>query len=101
MTAGVNHAYASLGRRLLERVRPKVLLGLTATPERADGQDITAYFDGRIAAELRLWEALERGLLAPFQYFGVPDGTDLSHLTWRRGGYEQAELERLYTGDHA
>lgn len=78
-----------------------MLLGLTATPERADGQDITAYFDGRIAAELRLWEALERGLLAPFQYFGVPDGTDLSHLTWRRGGYEQAELERLYTGNHA
>lgn len=78
-----------------------MLLGLTATPERADGQDITAYFDGRIAAELRLWEALERGLLAPFQYFGVPDGADLSHLTWRRGGYEQAELERLYTGDHA
>lgn len=96
-----HHAAASSYRALLERVRPKVLLGLTATPERADGRDITTYFDGRIAAELRLWEALERGLLAPFQYFGVPDGTDLSQLSWRRGGYEQAELERLYTGNQA
>ena len=49
--------------RLLEHLQPKVLLGLTATPERADGQDILHWFDGRIAVELRLWEALERDLL--------------------------------------
>jgi superfamily II DNA or RNA helicase len=96
-----HHAAAASYQALLQHIRPKVLLGLTATPERADGQDVTEFFDGRIAAELRLWEALERGLLAPFQYFGVPDGTDLSGLAWRRGGYDTAELEQLYTGDHA
>ena len=55
-----------------------VLLGLTATPERADGQDVLRWFGGRTAVELRLWEALERQLLAPFQYFGVHDDVDLS-----------------------
>lgn len=84
--------------RLLEYLQPKVLLGLTATPERADGQDILHWFDGRIAVELRLWEALERNLLAPFQYFGVHDGTDLSQVRWKRGtGYLPAELTNVYT----
>jgi superfamily II DNA or RNA helicase/HKD family nuclease len=84
--------------RLLNHLRPRVLLGLTATPERADGQDILHWFDGRIATELRLWEALERNLLAPFQYFGVHDGTDLSQVRWKRGaGYVPADLTDVYT----
>jgi superfamily II DNA or RNA helicase len=88
--------------RLLRHVRPKVLLGLTATPERADGLDIRVWFDGRTAAELRLWEALERGLLAPFQYFGIHDQTNLQTVRWKRGaGYDAAELTSLFTGDDA
>ncbi|MEV6039272.1 DUF3427 domain-containing protein [Nonomuraea sp. NPDC052116] len=95
-----HHAEAATYRQLLSGVRPKVLLGLTATPERADGQDIKHWFDGRIAAELRLWEALERGLLAPFQYFGVHDGTDLRQIGWRRGqGYDLGQLSNVYTGN--
>ncbi|MGW2161118.1 DUF3427 domain-containing protein [Nonomuraea sp. NPDC001699] len=95
-----HHAEAATYRKLLNGVRPKVLLGLTATPERADGQDIKGWFDGRIAAELRLWEALERGLLAPFQYFGVHDGTDLRQIGWRRGqGYDVGQLSNVYTGN--
>jgi superfamily II DNA or RNA helicase len=86
--------------RLLEHLQPKELVGLTATPERADGQDTLRWFGGRIATELRLWEALERNLLAPFQYFGVHDGTDLSKLRWRRGrGYDTSELAELYAND--
>ncbi|GAA1685699.1 DEAD/DEAH box helicase [Nonomuraea maheshkhaliensis] len=95
-----HHAEAATYRKLLSGVRPKVLLGLTATPERADGQDIKHWFGGRIAAELRLWEALERGLLAPFQYFGVHDGTDLRQIGWRRGqGYDVGQLSNVYTGN--
>ncbi|MFI9845215.1 DUF3427 domain-containing protein [Nonomuraea sp. NPDC051941] len=95
-----HHAEAGTYRQLLSGVRPTVLLGLTATPERADGQDIKHWFDGRIAAELRLWEALERGLLAPFQYFGVHDGTDLRQIGWRRGqGYDLGQLSNVYTGN--
>ncbi|QFY13167.1 DUF3427 domain-containing protein [Nonomuraea phyllanthi] len=95
-----HHAEAQTYQRLLSTVRPKVLLGLTATPERTDGRDIKHWFGGRIAAELRLWEALERGLLAPFQYFGVHDGTDLRGVGWRRGqGYDIGQLSNVYTGN--
>ncbi|MBA9006836.1 DUF3427 domain-containing protein [Thermomonospora cellulosilytica] len=95
-----HHAAAASYARLLDRLRPKILLGLTATPERADGEDILHWFDGgRPTVELRLWEALERGLLVPFHYFGVHDDTDLSQVDWRRGaGYDVAQLTNLYTG---
>jgi superfamily II DNA or RNA helicase/HKD family nuclease len=94
-----HHAAADSYRALLEHVRPVELLGLTATPERADGVRVQdAFFGGRIAAELRLWDALDRGLLVPFHYFGVADGTDLRALHWS-GGYETSELSNLYTGN--
>lgn len=87
--------------RLLGHLRPKLLLGLTATPERTDNEDILHYFDGHIAAEMRLWDALERQLVCPFQYFGVHDGSDLSSLKWSRGGYDVGDLEKVYTGNDA
>lgn len=96
-----HHSTAQTYSQLVEVLRPKVLLGLTATPERADGQDILPFFDGRIAAEVRLWHALDRQLLAPYDYFGVADGTDLSQVAWRRGAYDETALDNLYTGNHA
>ncbi|MBS9535462.1 DUF3427 domain-containing protein [Mycobacterium sp. M1] len=96
-----HHAEAASYRRLLDHVQPIELLGLTATPERADGVDVRAFFDGRIAAELRLWEALEQNLLCPFHYFGIHDGTDLEAVQWKRGGYDQAALSGVYTGNDA
>lgn len=94
-----HHAAADSYDRLLSHLRPRELLGLTATPERLDGRDVTEWFDYRIAVELRLWEAIDQGFLVPFQYFGVSDGTDLRQLTWRRGGYAPEELSNLLTGD--
>lgn len=96
-----HHAAANTYQWLLEDLKPRLLLGLTATPERTDGQDILAWFNGHMTVELRLWEALERGLLCPFQYFGVHDEVDLSSLRWTRGGYLSKELETLYTGNNA
>ncbi len=97
----VHHAAAPSYRALLDHLRPQELLGLTATPERMDGQDITRWFGGRTAVELRLWEAIEDNYLAPFQYFGVYDDRDLSQLEWSRGGYRIADLDRVYTGHDA
>ncbi|SHJ12833.1 Type III restriction enzyme, res subunit [Desulfosporosinus lacus DSM 15449] len=77
-----HHAAAPSYQELLEYYKPKVLLGLTATPERADGRSIYTYFQGRVAAEIRLWEAIERKLLSPFHYFGVTDNVDLSQVQW-------------------
>lgn len=96
-----HHAAAPTYERLLSHLRPRVLLGLTATPERTDGQSILHWFDGRIAVELRLWDALDRGLLVPFHYFGLSDATDLSAVKWVRGRYEERELTNLYTGNDA
>jgi superfamily II DNA or RNA helicase/HKD family nuclease len=97
-----HHAAAPSYEAVLERIRPSELLGLTATPERADGLDVLRYFDGRIAAELRLWDAIDQDYLAPFAYFGIHDGLDLRQVPWRRGqGYEVNALENVFTADHA
>lgn len=96
-----HHAEAASYRRLLDHVNPLELLGLTATPERADGVDVREFFGGRVAAELRLWEALEQNLLCPFHYFGIHDGTDLDGIHWKRGGYDLSALSSLYTGNDA
>ncbi len=94
-----HHAAANTYKRLLKHFRPRELLGLTATPERSDGSDILHFFDGRIAAELRLWDALEQQLLCPFHYFGIADETDLSNVRWQRGNYDSDELTNVYTAD--
>lgn len=97
-----HHAQARTYREVLEHLTPEELLGLTATPERADGINVAQeFFGGHVAAELRLWDALASELLSPFHYFGVADGTDLSGITWKRGNYDTNELERVYTGNDA
>ena len=90
-----HHAEAATYRRILDRVRRKELLALTATPERTDGVNVADWFGGP-TYELRLWHALDRGLLCPFRYWGIDDGTDLSGVAWDRGRYDVGQLERLY-----
>lgn len=96
-----HHAEAPTYERLLERLRPRLLVGLTATPERHDGRDVRRWFDGRTAYEMRLGQALDLGLLSPFHYFGIHDDADLSQVQFTRGRYDEAELSRIYTGNDA
>jgi superfamily II DNA or RNA helicase len=99
-----HHAAASTYESLLNYFKPKVLLGLTATPERTDGQSVLHWFENGISAELRLWEAIDRQILSPFQYFGINDNVDLeaAGVSWRRGfGYDTTELSNVYTGNDA
>jgi superfamily II DNA or RNA helicase/HKD family nuclease len=96
-----HHAQARTYRSLIHHLHPTELLGLTATPERADGTDVRSFFDGRTAAELRLWDALGADLLCPFHYFAVADGTDLRSVTWSRGRYDEGALSNVYTGNDA
>jgi superfamily II DNA or RNA helicase len=96
-----HHAEALSYQRLIDHIQPRLLLGLTATPERGDGQDILHHFDGHVSAEIRLPTAINRKLLCPFQYFGITDTVDLNRLTWQRGGYHEQELDRQYTGNDA
>ncbi len=94
-----HHAAAPTYRLLLNHLQPRELLGLTATPERTDAFDLQSYFGGRTAVELRLWDALSADLLCPFHYFGIADGTYLTDLQWKRGRYDEQQLEELYTGN--
>jgi superfamily II DNA or RNA helicase len=92
-----HHLVANSYRGIINYFEPKILLGLTATPERMDGGDIQEDFHNRIAAEIRLPEALNRKLLCPFQYFGISDSIDLTNVSWVRGKYLASELSSLYT----
>ncbi len=97
-----HHTAAATYQRVLEHLAPLELLGLTATPERSDGLPILSWFDDRIAAELRLWDAIDQQHLAPFLYFGIHDGLDLTDIPWRRGrGYEIEALTNRYTSSDA
>ncbi len=91
-----HHAAADSYQALLHYFKPRILLGLTATPERLDRKSILSYFDGCIAAEIRLPEAINRKLLCPFEYFGVTDPVSLAHCTWKSGKYDTSELTERY-----
>jgi len=94
-----HHMPAKTYQSIINYFNPKILLGLTATPDRMDEIDILKGFDDHIAAEIRLPEALNRKLLCPFQYFGITDSIDLSQLGWERGRYLPSQLSNIYTSN--
>ena len=97
-----HHAAAASYERVLNHLAPSELLGLTATPERSDGLPVLHWFHDRIAAELRLWDAIEQQYLSPFVYYGIHDGQDLREIPWRRNrGYDTAALTNAYTSSDA
>lgn len=91
-----HHAPADSYRDIVPALQPRILLGLTATPERMDGESILPWFNGRIADEMRLWHAIERQYLVPFDYYGIHDGVDLSTLSWSRRAYSIGDLEATH-----
>lgn len=94
-----HHIVADSYQKILRKFKPKILLGLTATPERMDARDITVYFGQRISAEIRLDTALNNRLLSPFHYYGITDTVDLAEVRWERGHYVPAELSKVYTAN--
>lgn len=94
-----HHGTASSYDKLLTYFNPDILLGLTATPERMDGEDITKYFNRRVAYEIRLHEAIDRRLLCPFHYFGVTDTENYTNVPFVRGKYDISALNNVYTGN--
>jgi superfamily II DNA or RNA helicase len=89
-----HHAAAPSYRKILNRIQPRFLLGVTATPERQDGHDVMEICDYNIAYEVRLPEAINRNWLIPFHYFGVADELiDYENIKWRSGKFDPTELE--------
>lgn len=94
-----HHAEAKSYSKLFTDVQAHQVLGLTATPERTDGVDKIwqSEFGGRIASELRLWDAISQDLLAPFHYFGIGEELDFSSLPWVGGRYDASAMSKLIT----
>ena len=97
-----HHLPATTFDQFIGAVQPHYLLGLTATPERSDGQSLTQYFDSRPdgspAVSLRLWDALDQQLLTPFEYYATADDTDMTTVEWGRGA-EMAQLSNIVSGN--
>lgn len=91
-----HHVMAPEYQQVLSYFTPEVLLGLTATPERLDKKDVKGYFDGRFSAEIRLADAINRGMLVPFTYYGVPDVVNLKDVKWAQGQYVASALSELF-----
>ena len=94
-----HHGMAPTYLRAIDHFRPRFLLGLTATPERMDGRDVLRLCDYHVAYEVRLLDAVDRGWLAPFQYFAIHDETDYDQITWRGTHYDEEELTRALSND--
>jgi len=95
----VHHIAAKSYRPILQKFESTIFLGLTATPERMDNENILNDFCDAIAAEIRLPEALNRKLLCPFQYFGISDNVNLKNIKWQNGKYQISELNEVLSTD--
>lgn len=90
----VHHAEAPTWRRVLDCLNAGFLLGLTATPERADGRDVATIFDDVIACDIGIADGIREGALVPFAYHGLNDDTDYTQIPWRNGRFDETELEQ-------
>lgn len=94
-----HHAVTDQYRRIVEYFQPQFLLGLTATPERMDGKNIYEICDYNVPYQISLKEAINKGMLVPFHYYGVYDETDYSGLRIVKGRYDEQELNQAYIGN--
>lgn len=94
-----HHAVNDQYKRIVEYFKPRFLLGLTATPERMDGRNIYEICDYNVPYEISLKDAINKGMLVPFHYYGIYDDTDYSGLHIVRGKYDEKELNETYIGN--
>ena len=91
-----HHAVNKQYKNIIEYFKPKFLLGLTATPERMDGRDIFALCDYNVPYEINLAEGINKGMLAPFRYYGIYDDTDYKKIEYNQGHYNIKSLNAAY-----
>lgn len=94
-----HHAVNDQYQRIINYFKPKFLLGLTATPERLDGKDIHEICDYNVPYEISLKEAINKGVLVPFHYYGIYDTVDYSSIHLVRGHYDEKQLDKAYIGN--
>lgn len=87
-----HHATATSYERVLQYFQPDFLLGITATPDRLDNQDVYALCDGNVAISIHFIDAIRQGWLSPFHYIGVRDPIDYTTIEWRANRYDESQL---------
>lgn len=92
-----HHATAETYKKIIGYFEPEFLLGLTATPERLDNQDVFELFDHNVPYELRLRDAIANDLVVPFKYFGIRDKLVDYGLT---GNEERRMIAQMAKEDH-
>lgn len=92
----IHHGVTEQYRRIVSYFKPEFMLGLTATPERMDGRNIYELCDYNVPYEISLQEAINKGMLVPFHYYGIYDETDYSGVRFIRGRYDEKELTQVY-----
>lgn len=95
-----HHAVTGQYRRIVDYFKPQFMLGLTATPERMDGKNIYELCDYNVPYEISLKDAINKGILVPFHYYGIYDETDYSGLHLVKGRYDGHELTEIYQNNH-
>ena len=95
----IHHGVTAQYQRIVRYFHPEFLLGLTATPDRMDGKDIYQICDYNVPYELSLRDAINKGILVPFRYYGIFDDTDYTKLHLVRGRYDEKELNETYIGN--
>lgn len=89
-----HHAVSSNYKKIIDYFTPKFLLGLTATPERLDSKDVFALCDYNMVYEVRLKDAINKGWLVPFRYYGIYDETvNYEDIDYKNGKYDDKQLE--------
>ena len=91
-----HHAVNDQYRKIVDYFKPRFMLGLTATPERMDGRNIYEICDYNVPYEISLKEAINKGILVPFHYYGIFDETNYASLHLVKGHYVEKELTAVY-----
>lgn len=91
----VHHGQAPTYQSILSYFKPNVfMLGLTATPDRADRKDIFQLFDYNKVFEYTLNDAIDNGFLVPYTYYGLTDNIDYTNIRYNGNKYKVEDLDR-------
>lgn len=90
----VHHGQSPTYRVIIEYLKPRFMLGMTATPDRQDRKDIFELFDYNLVFEFGIFDAIEQGYLVPFTYYGLHDDVDYRRIRYDGKRYNVQDLER-------
>lgn len=90
-----HHSAAPSYKKIFDYFKPKFFLGLTATPERMDRKEILPFYDENLVFQIGQKEAIERGYLVPFRYYGFKDNIDYSKIYFNGFRYDVQDLNKL------